>query len=243
MVRLGQYPFGIMEVKRYVLPFLKYGKTKIPTQAVPKGTVRAGTSVDSKLSMWSFMDSSLVYILDLIHGEKIENYSRINKETGVCDTTGQCQAALNTFNNEMYAVDCLDEIRAAKHGRYSIEMYGHQYKWMVRFGDGLVDMLQSNGFPVYCSIHSTVKAVRWRGQSKYMLDALATGSPLMSTDLKKKKDVAVEDETLLAYSEGVQNLTSIQEYHHSYKSDGWIRNDNRTNLCKQLHRLSSKDAQ
>eukprot|EP00957_Ditylum_brightwellii_P020550 1549383-Ditylum_brightwellii.AAC.1 len=44
MVQLGQYPFSTMEVKRYVPPFLKHGKIKKPTQAVPKGTVRAGTS-------------------------------------------------------------------------------------------------------------------------------------------------------------------------------------------------------
>eukprot|EP00957_Ditylum_brightwellii_P183912 14008634-Ditylum_brightwellii.AAC.1 len=65
----------------------------------------------------------------------------------------------------------------------------------------------------------------------------------MLTELKKKKDVAVEDETLLAYGEGIQNLTSIQEYHHSYKSAGLIKNENRANLCRQLRRLSSRDAQ
>eukprot|EP00957_Ditylum_brightwellii_P013627 1028046-Ditylum_brightwellii.AAC.1 len=81
MVQLGQYSFGTMEVKRYVTPFLKHGKAKKPTQAVPKGTVRAGTSVDGKLSIWSFMDSSLVYILDSTHSGKMEDYSRMNKET------------------------------------------------------------------------------------------------------------------------------------------------------------------
>eukprot|EP00957_Ditylum_brightwellii_P046167 3502932-Ditylum_brightwellii.AAC.1 len=67
MVQLEQYPFGTMEIKRCVPPLLKHGKIKKPTQAVPKGTVRADSSVDRKLSIWSFMDSSLVYILDLIH--------------------------------------------------------------------------------------------------------------------------------------------------------------------------------
>eukprot|EP00957_Ditylum_brightwellii_P155521 11837973-Ditylum_brightwellii.AAC.1 len=175
------------------------------------------------------MDSSLVYILDLIHGVKMEDYLRMNKETGVHDTTDQCPAALNTFNNEMYAVDCWDLIHAAKHGRNSIEMYGCQYTRMVRFGDRKVDMLRSNGFAVYRSIHSVVKAVMRRGQSKFMLDALVTGLSLMLTELKKKKDVAVEDETLLAYNEGVQNLILIQKYHHSYKSAGWIKNKNRAN--------------
>eukprot|EP00957_Ditylum_brightwellii_P197101 15016613-Ditylum_brightwellii.AAC.1 len=28
-------------------------------------------------------------------------------------------------------------IRAPKHGKYSIEMYGHQGKWTVRMDDGL----------------------------------------------------------------------------------------------------------
>eukprot|EP00957_Ditylum_brightwellii_P126759 9662239-Ditylum_brightwellii.AAC.1 len=167
----------------------------------------------------------------------------MNKETGVCDTTGQCPVALNTFNNEMYALDCWDFIRVAKHGRYSIEVYGRQYIWAVRFGDGMVDMLHSDGFAVYWSIHSTVKAVRKRRVSKFMLGALATGLPLMLTELKKKKDVAVEDETMLAHSEVVQNLTSIQEYHHSCKSAGWVKNENRANLCRQLCRLSSRDAQ
>eukprot|EP00957_Ditylum_brightwellii_P178490 13596751-Ditylum_brightwellii.AAC.1 len=76
------------------------------------------------------MDSSLVYILDLIHGGKMEDYLMMKMETGDCDTTGQCPAALNTFNNEMFVVDCWDMVRATKHGRYSIEIYGRQYKWM-----------------------------------------------------------------------------------------------------------------
>eukprot|EP00957_Ditylum_brightwellii_P068565 5205628-Ditylum_brightwellii.AAC.1 len=94
----------------------------------------------------------------------MEDYLRMNKETDICDTTGQCPAALNTFKNEMYDVDCWDMIYAAKHGRYSIEMYGCQYKWAVRFGDGMVDMLRSDGFAVYHCIHSNIKAVRRRGQ-------------------------------------------------------------------------------
>eukprot|EP00957_Ditylum_brightwellii_P194242 14793785-Ditylum_brightwellii.AAC.1 len=42
--------------------------------------------------------------------------------------------------------------------------------------------------------------------------------------------------------EGVQNLTSIQEYHHFYKSPGWIKNEHRANLCRQLRKLSFRDA-
>eukprot|EP00957_Ditylum_brightwellii_P146262 11136485-Ditylum_brightwellii.AAC.1 len=39
MVWLGQYPYGTMEVKRYVPPCLKHGKTKKPTIAVTKGNI------------------------------------------------------------------------------------------------------------------------------------------------------------------------------------------------------------
>eukprot|EP00957_Ditylum_brightwellii_P122038 9307029-Ditylum_brightwellii.AAC.1 len=41
MVWLGQYPYSIMEMKRYVPPFLKHEKAKKTRIAVPKGTVRA----------------------------------------------------------------------------------------------------------------------------------------------------------------------------------------------------------
>eukprot|EP00957_Ditylum_brightwellii_P024852 1879206-Ditylum_brightwellii.AAC.1 len=78
-----------MEVKRYVPPFLKHGRTKKPPIAVPKGTVRVGTSVDVKLSIWSFMDSSHVYILDFVHGGRMEDYTRMNKTTAVQETNGQ----------------------------------------------------------------------------------------------------------------------------------------------------------
>eukprot|EP00957_Ditylum_brightwellii_P070043 5319802-Ditylum_brightwellii.AAC.1 len=72
MVQLGQYPYGTMEVKRYVLPFLRHEKK--PMVAVPKGTVRAGTRVDGKLSIWSFMDRSLVYVLDPVHSGRMEDH-------------------------------------------------------------------------------------------------------------------------------------------------------------------------
>eukprot|EP00957_Ditylum_brightwellii_P164860 12551468-Ditylum_brightwellii.AAC.1 len=99
MMWLGEYPYGTMEVKRYVSPFLKHGKTKKPTIAVPKGTIRAGTSVDGKLSICSFMDSSIVYILDSVYSGRMEDYTRMNKTTGIWEINGKYPKALNEFNN------------------------------------------------------------------------------------------------------------------------------------------------
>eukprot|EP00957_Ditylum_brightwellii_P149625 11393370-Ditylum_brightwellii.AAC.1 len=74
--------------------------------AVPKRMVRTGTSVDGKLSIWSFMDNSLVYVLDSVHGGRVEDYTRMNKTTGIHETNGQCPKALSEFNTTMYGVDC-----------------------------------------------------------------------------------------------------------------------------------------
>eukprot|EP00957_Ditylum_brightwellii_P030022 2272280-Ditylum_brightwellii.AAC.1 len=73
----------------------------------------------------------------------------MNKQTGEREHIGKCPKALNHFNQAMYGVDCWDLIRALKHGRYSVEMYGRVGKWTVRFGDGLCDLLQANGFSCY----------------------------------------------------------------------------------------------
>eukprot|EP00957_Ditylum_brightwellii_P140498 10704246-Ditylum_brightwellii.AAC.1 len=59
----------------------------------------------------------------------MEDYTRVNKNTGIWETNGQCPKVLNELNNTMYGVDCWDLICAPKHGKYSIEMYRWQYKW------------------------------------------------------------------------------------------------------------------
>eukprot|EP00957_Ditylum_brightwellii_P207226 15352051-Ditylum_brightwellii.AAC.1 len=82
-----------------------------------------------------------------------------------------------------------------------------------------------------------------RGQSKFMMEALAQGLPLMLTELKKKRDTANKDDMIQSYTESNQNHTSSAEYHHSFKSAGFIKNQNRANLCRQLHRLPSGDPQ
>eukprot|EP00957_Ditylum_brightwellii_P144975 11042071-Ditylum_brightwellii.AAC.1 len=82
-----------------------------------------------------------------------------------------------------------------------------------------------------------------RGQSKFMMEALGRGLPLMLTELKKKRDTADNDDMTQFYTESNQNHPSSAEYHHSVKSTGFIKNQNRTNFCRQLCRLPSNDPQ
>eukprot|EP00957_Ditylum_brightwellii_P054968 4166023-Ditylum_brightwellii.AAC.1 len=50
-VCLEQYPYGTMERKRYVPPFVMFGPTKRLTVGVRKGSWKAAHSVDGKLSL------------------------------------------------------------------------------------------------------------------------------------------------------------------------------------------------
>eukprot|EP00957_Ditylum_brightwellii_P064461 4891593-Ditylum_brightwellii.AAC.1 len=143
----------------------------------------------------------------------------------------------------MYGVDSWDLICAPKHGKYVIDMYGRQYKLMVRFGDSSANMLWSNTFSYHKRINQRNKAARQRDQSKFTMKALGKGLQLMLTELNKKRDNAKDDDTIQFYTESNQNYPSSTEYHHSFKSTGFIKNPHRTNLCKQLHMLPSGDPQ
>eukprot|EP00957_Ditylum_brightwellii_P021704 1637231-Ditylum_brightwellii.AAC.1 len=85
--------------------------------------------------------------------------------------------------------------------------------------------------------------MRQRGQSKFMMEALGKGLPLMLTEPKKKRDTANDDDMIQFYTKSNQNHPSSPEYHHSFKSAGFIKNLSRTNLCRQLCRLPSSDSQ
>eukprot|EP00957_Ditylum_brightwellii_P165045 12565751-Ditylum_brightwellii.AAC.1 len=74
------------------------------------------------------------------------------------------------------------------------------------------------------------------------MEALGKCLPLMLTELKKKRDTA-NDDMIQFYTESNQNHPSSADYHHSFKSTGFIKNPNRTNLCRQLCRLPSGDPQ
>ena len=85
--------------------------------------------------------------------------------------------------------------------------------------------------------------MRQRGQSKFMMEALGKRFPLMLTKLKKKRDTADDDDMIQFYTESNQNHPSSAEYHHSFKSTGFIKNLIIANLCRQLHRMPSGDPQ
>eukprot|EP00957_Ditylum_brightwellii_P006682 507508-Ditylum_brightwellii.AAC.1 len=124
----------------------------------------------------------------------MEDYTRMNKTTGVWETNKQFPRALNKLNSTI-------------------------------------------------SINEGNKAVRQRGQSKFMMEALGKGLPLMLTKLKKKRDTANEDDMIQFYTESNQNHPSSAEYHHSFKSTGFFKNPNRANLCRQFYRMPSGDPQ
>eukprot|EP00957_Ditylum_brightwellii_P054877 4159760-Ditylum_brightwellii.AAC.1 len=62
LLRLRQYPYGTMELKRCVPPFVTFGRTKKPTNAMPKGFLKKERFVDGKLSLWAYMNSSIVFV-------------------------------------------------------------------------------------------------------------------------------------------------------------------------------------
>eukprot|EP00957_Ditylum_brightwellii_P112448 8572462-Ditylum_brightwellii.AAC.1 len=74
------------------------------------------------------MDSSLVFVFDSCWGGQMEPFVCINKQTGERELIGNCPKALNYFNDTMFVVDCWDLVRAPKHRKYSIKMYGRQGK-------------------------------------------------------------------------------------------------------------------
>eukprot|EP00957_Ditylum_brightwellii_P181065 13792881-Ditylum_brightwellii.AAC.1 len=71
------------------------------------------------------------------------------------------------------------------------------------------------------------------------MEALGKSLPLMLTELKKKRDTTNDNGMIQFYTESNQNHPSSAEYHCSFKSTGFIKNPNRTNLCRQLCRLPS----
>eukprot|EP00957_Ditylum_brightwellii_P178213 13574173-Ditylum_brightwellii.AAC.1 len=72
----------------------------------------------------------------------------------------------------MIPVDCWDLIWTPKHGKYPIKMYGCVGKWSVRFGDGLMDIQQTNAFSTYRGVHMGNSKVRRRGQASFLTEAL-----------------------------------------------------------------------
>eukprot|EP00957_Ditylum_brightwellii_P069502 5277677-Ditylum_brightwellii.AAC.1 len=106
--------------------------------------MKPGYSKEGKISIWSYMDSSLVFILDTWWGGTTELFVCRDKETGGRKYIGDCPKALNKFNNKMLRVDYWDLMCAPKHRKYSIKMFGRNGKWTIQFGDSLVHMLCAN---------------------------------------------------------------------------------------------------
>eukprot|EP00957_Ditylum_brightwellii_P117530 8963870-Ditylum_brightwellii.AAC.1 len=54
-------------------------RTKKPTSATPKGSLEKAHFVDGKLSLWAYMDSSLVFVMDSCWGGQMEPFVCMNK--------------------------------------------------------------------------------------------------------------------------------------------------------------------
>eukprot|EP00957_Ditylum_brightwellii_P207334 15352503-Ditylum_brightwellii.AAC.1 len=52
LLRLRQYPYGTMELKRHVMPFVTFGGTKKPTNATPNGSLKKVCSVENKCILY-----------------------------------------------------------------------------------------------------------------------------------------------------------------------------------------------
>eukprot|EP00957_Ditylum_brightwellii_P002018 155369-Ditylum_brightwellii.AAC.1 len=149
--------------------------------------MKAGNSKDSKISIGSYMDNSLVFILDTCWGGTTEPFVCMDKETGERKYIGDCPKAFNGFNNKcMGWIDCWDLICAQKHGEYSIKMYGCNGEWNFWFGDSLVDMLWVNSYSTYRGMRASDNRVRRHGQYKFVTKALEEGLQLDFNSLKNK---------------------------------------------------------
>eukprot|EP00957_Ditylum_brightwellii_P082886 6301763-Ditylum_brightwellii.AAC.1 len=128
----------------------------------------------------------------------------------------------------MFGVDCWDLIHAPKHRKCSINVCGHNGKWTVWFGGGLVDVLWANSYSTYRSIHASDKRVRRCSQYKFVTEALEKGLQWTFDALKNKNkspfELPAED---MLEQEGVAAHLN-EEYHLNYKTTHLMKNLNRT---------------
>eukprot|EP00957_Ditylum_brightwellii_P041485 3141077-Ditylum_brightwellii.AAC.1 len=123
----------------------------------------------------------------------------------------------------MFAVDCWDLIQAWKHGKYSIKMYVCVSKWTVRFGDGLMDMQQTNAFFTYRGVHMSNSKVRRCGYASFLTEALEQGLDWALSLSKYNSSEAFKDIVDLS----VHNPLPAEALHLQYKTKGFMRNLNR----------------
>eukprot|EP00957_Ditylum_brightwellii_P031118 2357638-Ditylum_brightwellii.AAC.1 len=68
-------------------------------------------------------------------------------------------------------------------------MYGRVGKWMVRFGDGLCNLLRANGFSCYRAVNKGNNGIRRRSQTKFITEALEEGLKWSRNSLDDKKNI------------------------------------------------------
>lgn len=147
-----QYVLGTLRKNR--LPsgkpaeFVYKAKNPKPSRAIPKGTLKCCVRNTNDIACYSFMDSSVVYILDSAYGprQKTEMVRRIGNTT----TTFDVYKGISWYNKYMGGVDAADALRT---GYYAVDGQGRAAKWTVRFVDAMFNFQLSQAWVTYRHHH------------------------------------------------------------------------------------------
>ena len=99
------------------------------------GTIAAAVNTANTIAVYSFMDSSLVYILDTAFGPHMLDQLKRRIDGKV--TVLMVYKGIVIYNGKMGGVDAWDAIRT---GYFAVEMTGRTAKWTVRFGDSMFNL-------------------------------------------------------------------------------------------------------
>ena len=129
-------------------PEVMFGKSRKPSKTCPKGSMRCVVMQGKPFILgWGYMDSAKVAVMDNQKGGKTGIISRNKRGEGEADHIGpEC---INMYTQTMHFIDDVDLLRASKHGRYSMELYGKQCKWTIRFVEGCFDTASAQALKVF----------------------------------------------------------------------------------------------
>ena len=148
LLHRNQYFIGTLRKNRLPVgrPQEIVNKTKHPkpTRRCPKGTIHAAVNSERTISLYSFMDSGLVYVLDTKCYPS--QMSEIVRKVGANDVNLNVYKGIDVYNSKMGGVDAWDALRT---GYYAIENCGRKAKWTTRFIDGLFTMALTQCWVAY----------------------------------------------------------------------------------------------
>ena len=241
-------------------PEVLFGKSKKPTRQWPKGSLKCITLAGNpNIIGWGYMDSGRVALLDNQYGGALENIHRKNKGGDTSDNMGP--KALNEFNAKMGRIDDIDNVRASKHGRYSMELFGRDRKWTRRFADGIFDTASAQAFKIYDNIKKLNNVKERRSHNTFITLAVAglLEGKFSCAEVAAEKAVtrssadSVERTSICSMDSSVASsitahskkstpsdiLQDNQHMHWSGKKSFLMKNDKRTSVEAQLKAAST----